>query len=108
VQREYDAGSRAPELAEKYGVHVSSIYLLLKKDKESAGGATKSARAKDASKRGGFNKDGSPAANGSAAANSPTSVSSGAGGVISATLANLRAQRSEIDRAIAALEGIRQ
>jgi hypothetical protein len=37
AQKDYDAGMKAPKIAEKYGVHVSSVYLHLKKNKTKRG-----------------------------------------------------------------------
>jgi hypothetical protein len=37
AQKDYDAGMKAPKIAEKYGVHVSSVYLHLKKNKMKPG-----------------------------------------------------------------------
>jgi hypothetical protein len=89
------AGASATELAEKFGVHVSSIYLHVKPNGTKPAGGGKSGRTP---------KPGRPAS-------SPISLSSANGGssssgVIGDTLARLRQERDRIEKAITALEAI--
>lgn len=95
VRAQRAAGISATELAEKFGVHVSSVYLHMKPNGTKPAGGGKARRSPKAGRR----------------ASSPTSVSSPDGGsrssgVIGDTLARLRRERDRIDKAIAALEAI--